>query len=590
MVAAAMLLEPMVVVAVVIVVVVAELAVAAVVVVVVVTEVASVQESVLVGVLEVLVEVSLVSVLVVVAGLLVVVVGLLVARSLVVAVAALAVVVLVAAVVGAVGIVVVEGGLVVVAVSTVGGVAVVAVVSELRHAVASMAAVVESLVVELVAVVAADLLVVAAVASRPPPNHLQLGFRGHLPDHRPVHLPDHRRSLHGHPSPGSIPRREQRGYSGHRDVTAILEATLVRNALSGQVGCIIQEDYGGQGGYCGLGGCIVQGGYCCQEAALFREATVGWEGNGKLLWAGKATVREATKVRKAAVYREATVVREATKVRKAAVYREATVVREGYGQGGSDGEDTKLNVDLTCSLIFGQPTFFINQEKLTTNAFRTVAPRQRGDGHQNVTLVNTVELGVIDRINYPCTDEGHRSKPRGDFELDNEPHGKPPQKFEDAELQALLDEDSTQMQEKLAKQLQVSQGAVSLRLNSLGMTQKLSRWVPPRVERKAAITASAILRAKSRGACPANFQNRRLGPIASEKKAMLCIWWDQTGVVYFELLKPGKMVNTSRYEQQMHSLREALNEKRPEWREKHNNLILQHDNAPAHNATVVKTP
>ncbi|UYV81866.1 hypothetical protein LAZ67_20002728 [Cordylochernes scorpioides] len=41
----------------------------------------------------------------------------------------------------------------------------------------------------------------------------------------------------------------------------------------------------------------------------------------------------------------------------------------------------------------------------------------------------------------------------GDFELDNEPRGKPPQKFEDAELQALLDEDSTQMQEKLAKQL-----------------------------------------------------------------------------------------------------------------------------------------
>ncbi|UYV63313.1 hypothetical protein LAZ67_2003719 [Cordylochernes scorpioides] len=49
-----------------------------------------------------------------------------------------------------------------------------------------------------------------------------------------------------------------------------------------------------------------------------------------------------------------------------------------------------------------------------------------------------------------------------------------------------------------------------------------------------------------------------------------------------------KMVNTSRYEQQMHSLREALNEKRPEWREKHNKLILQHDNAPAHSATVEK--
>ncbi|UYV66172.1 hypothetical protein LAZ67_4000592 [Cordylochernes scorpioides] len=63
----------------------------------------------------------------------------------------------------------------------------------------------------------------------------------------------------------------------------------------------------------------------------------------------------------------------------------------------------------------------------------------------------------------------------GDFELDNEPRGIPHQKFEDAELQALLDNDSTQTQEKLAKQLQVSQGSVSLRLNSLRMTQKLSR-------------------------------------------------------------------------------------------------------------------
>ncbi|UYV67972.1 hypothetical protein LAZ67_5002671 [Cordylochernes scorpioides] len=186
----------------------------------------------------------------------------------------------------------------------------------------------------------------------------------------------------------------------------------------------------------------------------------------------------------------------------------------------------------------------------------------------------------------------------GDFELDNEPHGKLPQKFEDAELQALLDEDSTQMQEKLAKQLQVSQGAVSLRLNILGMTQKLSRWVPHEHENKSFlhrivtsdekwIHFSNPTRQRSWGQ-PGQFPKQTPRPNRFGKKAMLCIWWDQTGVVYFELLKPSKMVNTSRYEQQMHSLREALNEKRPEWREKHSNLILQHDNAPAHNATVVK--
>ncbi|UYV71885.1 SETMAR [Cordylochernes scorpioides] len=205
----------------------------------------------------------------------------------------------------------------------------------------------------------------------------------------------------------------------------------------------------------------------------------------------------------------------------------------------------------------------------------------------------------------------------GDFELDNEPRGKPHQKFEDAELQALLDDDSTQTQEKLAKQLQVSQGSVSLRLNSLRMTQKLSRWVPhelsERQQERRLVTCEVLLarhekksflhrivtsdeksihfsnpmRQKSWG-LSGQFPKQTPRPNRLGKKAMLCVWWDQTGVVYFKLLKPGKMVNTSRYEQQMHSLREALNEKRPELREKHNKLILQHDNAPAHNATVVK--
>ncbi|UYV74228.1 SETMAR [Cordylochernes scorpioides] len=183
----------------------------------------------------------------------------------------------------------------------------------------------------------------------------------------------------------------------------------------------------------------------------------------------------------------------------------------------------------------------------------------------------------------------------GNFVLDNEPRGKPPQKFEDAEL--------TQTQEKLAKQLQVSQGAVSLRLNSLGITQKLSRWAPhelsERQQERRLVTCEGLLarhekksflhRIKSYApkvmGLPGQFPKQTPRPNCFGKKAMLCVWWDQTGVVYFEFLKPGETVNTSRYEQQMHSLREAVNEKRPEWRQKHNKLILQHDNAPAQNAT-----
>ena len=69
---------------------------------------------------------------------------------------------------------------------------------------------------------------------------------------------------------------------------------------------------------------------------------------------------------------------------------------------------------------------------------------------------------------------------------------------------------------------------------------------------------------------------------------MLCVWWDQCGVVYFELSKPGETVNTDRYRQQIINLNHALIEKRPEWAWKHGKVILQHDNASSHTAKVVK--
>ena len=34
-------------------------------------------------------------------------------------------------------------------------------------------------------------------------------------------------------------------------------------------------------------------------------------------------------------------------------------------------------------------------------------------------------------------------------------------------------------------------------------------------------------------------------------KVMLCIWWDQKGVLYYELLKLGKTINGERYRTQL---------------------------------------
>jgi len=64
---------------------------------------------------------------------------------------------------------------------------------------------------------------------------------------------------------------------------------------------------------------------------------------------------------------------------------------------------------------------------------------------------------------------------------------------------------------------------------------------------------------------------------------MLCIWWDQKDRVYYELLKPSDSITGDRYRLQ---LSRALREKRPEYEQRHDKVILLHDNA--HVAKVVK--
>ena len=50
-------------------------------------------------------------------------------------------------------------------------------------------------------------------------------------------------------------------------------------------------------------------------------------------------------------------------------------------------------------------------------------------------------------------------------------------------------------------------------------------------------------------------------------KIILCIWWDQRGIIYYELLKPSKTITGDRYRLQLIRLNQALKEKRPEWQQ-----------------------
>ena len=60
----------------------------------------------------------------------------------------------------------------------------------------------------------------------------------------------------------------------------------------------------------------------------------------------------------------------------------------------------------------------------------------------------------------------------GEFDIEGKERSGRPKVYKDAELEALLDEDSCQTQKELALTLGVIQQTISYRLKSLGMIQK----------------------------------------------------------------------------------------------------------------------
>jgi len=67
---------------------------------------------------------------------------------------------------------------------------------------------------------------------------------------------------------------------------------------------------------------------------------------------------------------------------------------------------------------------------------------------------------------------------------------------------------------------------------------------------------------------------------------MLCVWWDQESVIYYELLKPGETVNAHRYHQQSNCTVFCV-KKGCIWK-RYDKLIFLHDNAPSHTSTMVQ--
>ena len=100
--------------------------------------------------------------------------------------------------------------------------------------------------------------------------------------------------------------------------------------------------------------------------------------------------------------------------------------------------------------------------------------------------------------------EWYQKLKNGKFDIEGKEHSGKPKVYEDAELEALLDQDSCQTQKELARILGVSQQAISQCLKSLEMIQKQGNWVPykltPRnVERRFSTREMLLARHKRKG-------------------------------------------------------------------------------------------
>lgn len=206
----------------------------------------------------------------------------------------------------------------------------------------------------------------------------------------------------------------------------------------------------------------------------------------------------------------------------------------------------------------------------------------------------------------------------GDFHVEDRQSSGRKKVYEDAALEELLYEDSGQSQEELAKSLGVTEQTVSKRLKRMGMVNKQGHWVPnelkPRyVERRLFACEQFLERQKRKGFLDRimtagkrwiHYDNpeckgtrRRYSSRAStstarsnndSSKVMLCIWWDQSGVIYYELLRPNETVTIDRYRAQLLRLSGALAEERPQYNKAEDKIILQYNSISTHNVKVIK--
>ena len=202
----------------------------------------------------------------------------------------------------------------------------------------------------------------------------------------------------------------------------------------------------------------------------------------------------------------------------------------------------------------------------------------------------------------------------GDFDLNDKEHTGRPRETENDKIQALLDGDPRQSSRQLADKLGIDHKTVLNHLHQMGKIQKVGKWVPHQLlesnqNQRLTIVTSLLVRQQKKSFLhrivtgdekwiyyenpthkkqwldPGQPSTSTPKSDIHRKKVMLSVWWDNKGILYYELLPPRQTVNSDLYKQQLMRLSEAIEEKRPLRGHQKRKVILLHDNATPHVAT-----
>lgn len=201
----------------------------------------------------------------------------------------------------------------------------------------------------------------------------------------------------------------------------------------------------------------------------------------------------------------------------------------------------------------------------------------------------------------------------GDFSLQDLPRSGRPQRSIGRKLEAVVNQNPSISCQTLSNRLRISKSTIFGRLKIMKKCRKLGRWVPHKLTIKHKFSRislsnhylrlfkrknflSKIVTGDEKWVFYDNPSNRKQwlseGQDPQEvpkrnihgKKLMLCVWWDQKGIIYYELLPSNQTINAKLYQDQLKRLASAIKRKRP-WNGNGKRPIIFHqDNARPHTA------